>query len=98
MHVTLLRPLQTVHATSWGPIIEHFIVYRKEFDKTGWSCPWNRDQNCSQNSARGGGVKRWGSWGGGIGGSRGCGGGQGGGRSWGGGGPRGVGDLGVVRI
>ena len=21
-------------------------------DKTGWSCPWNSDQNCTQNSAR----------------------------------------------
>ena len=24
-----------------------------EFDKTKWSCPWNSDQNCTQNSARG---------------------------------------------
>ena len=23
--------------------------------KTRWSCPWNSDQNCTQNSARGGG-------------------------------------------
>ena len=22
-------------------------------DKTRWSCPWNNDQNCTQNSARG---------------------------------------------
>ena len=29
------------------------IVYRMEFDKTKWSCPWNSDQNCTQNSARG---------------------------------------------
>ena len=29
------------------------IVYRMEFDKTRWSCPWNSDQNCTQNSARG---------------------------------------------
>ena len=25
-----------------------------EFDQTRWSCPWNSDQNCTQNSARGG--------------------------------------------
>ena len=30
-----------------------FIVYQMEFDKTGWSCPWNSDQNCTENSARG---------------------------------------------
>ena len=24
-----------------------------EFDKTKWSCPWNSDQNCTQNSATG---------------------------------------------
>ena len=30
-----------------------FIVYRMEFDKTKWSCPWNSDQNCTKNSARG---------------------------------------------
>ena len=27
-----------------------------EFDKTSWSCPWNTDQNCTQNSARDVGV------------------------------------------
>ena len=32
------------------------IVYRMDFDKTKWSCPWNSDQNCTQNYARGGGV------------------------------------------
>ena len=26
-----------------------------EFDKTRWSCSWNSDQNCTQNSPRGGG-------------------------------------------
>ena len=26
-------------------------------DKTRWSCPWNIDQNCTQNSARCGGVQ-----------------------------------------
>ena len=59
-----------------------FIVYRMEFDKTRWSCPWNSDQNCTQNSARGGGgpVGRW------VGGCRG-GGGLGGGWVGGGGGP-----------
>ena len=32
-----------------------------EFDKTRWSCPWNSDQNCTQNYARGsGGVRVWG--------------------------------------
>ena len=30
-----------------------FIVFRMEFDKTKWCCPWNSDQNCAQNSARG---------------------------------------------
>ena len=29
-----------------------------EFDKTRWSCPWNNDQNCTQNSAGVLGVKR----------------------------------------
>ena len=24
-----------------------------KFDKIRWSCPWNSDQNCTQNSARG---------------------------------------------
>ena len=41
------------------PII---IVCRMEFDKTWWSCPWNSNQNCTQNSARGGGVKGLGCW------------------------------------
>ena len=36
-----------------------------EFDKTKWSCPWNNDQNCTQNSAGVGGG--WGSGGGGYG-------------------------------
>ena len=39
------------------------FVYRMEFDKTKWCCPWNSDQNCTQNSARG----WWGSGGGGRG-------------------------------
>ena len=38
-----------------------------EFDKTRWSCPWNSNQNCTQNSARA-------CWGKGGGGSRGAGG------------------------
>ena len=29
------------------------IVFRVEFDKTRWSCPWNSDQNCTHNSAKG---------------------------------------------
>ena len=29
------------------------LFYRIEFDKTSWYCPWNSDQNCIQNSARG---------------------------------------------
>ena len=29
------------------------IVFRMEIDKTRWSRPWNSDQNCTQNSARG---------------------------------------------
>ena len=32
------------------------IVYQMEFEKTRWSCLWNSDQNCTQNSTRGGGV------------------------------------------
>ena len=46
-----------------------------EFDNTRWSCPWNSDKNCTQNSARVGGgsgmveIRMW--WG------SGCGGGQG---------------------
>ena len=41
----------------WG-LAASFIVYQMEFDKTKWSCPWNSDQNCTHNSARGwwGGV------------------------------------------
>ena len=39
-----------------------------EFDKTRWSCLWNSDQNCTQNSARG----WWGSRGGWVEGCRGC--------------------------
>ena len=38
-----------------------------EFDKTRWSCPWNNDQNCTQNSVGVLGVKGsrgWGSRGG----------------------------------
>ena len=31
------------------------VVYRMEFNKTRWSCSWNSDQNCTQNSARGSG-------------------------------------------
>ena len=34
-----------------------FIVDQIEFNKTSCSCPWNSDQNCTQNSARGGGVQ-----------------------------------------
>ena len=34
-----------------------FIVNQIEFDKTRWLCPWNSDQNCTQNSAGGGGVQ-----------------------------------------
>ena len=68
-----------------------------EFDKTRWSCPWNSDQNCTQNSAR----KWWGSWGGGSGGWGGPGGG-GGGDLGGGGGlwskSGGAGGPGVVRV
>ena len=30
-----------------------FIVNRMEFNKLRWSYPWNSDQNCIQNSARG---------------------------------------------
>ena len=33
------------------------IVFPMEFDKTKWPCPWNSDQNCTQNSARGWWVK-----------------------------------------
>ena len=29
------------------------IVFRMEFDKTKWSCPWNNDQNYTKNSAGG---------------------------------------------
>ena len=55
-----------------------------EFDKTRWSCPWNSEQNCTQNSARGWWESR--GWVG-----RGC---------RGGGGPRGgwVGGVGVVGV
>ena len=40
-----------------------------EFDKTKRSCPWNSDQNYTQNSAQG-----WGLWGQGMEGPEGCGG------------------------
>ena len=42
----------------------NLIVYQIEFHKTRWSCPWNSDQNCTQNSARG----SWGPGGGWVGG------------------------------
>ena len=29
------------------------FVYWMEFDQTRWSCPWNSDKDCTQNSARG---------------------------------------------
>ena len=29
------------------------IVNQMEFDKTRWSCLWNSDQNCTQNSVKG---------------------------------------------
>ena len=61
------------------------IVFRMEFDKTRWSCPWKSDQNCTQNSAKGVvGVK-------GVGGGRVGGGGGQGSR---GGGNQGVGVVG----
>ena len=31
------------------------IVFRMEFHKTRWSCPWNSDQNCTIKKC--GGVK-----------------------------------------
>ena len=42
---------------------DRIFVDRIEFDKTGWSYPWNSDKNCTQNSARGSwgeGVVGWG--------------------------------------
>ena len=55
-------------------VSESVIVFRMQFDKTRWSCPWNSDQNCTHNSAKGvvgvggggsrdGGGQGW--WGGG---------------------------------
>ena len=41
-------------------MISCYLLSIDGIDKTRWSCPWNRDQNCTQNSARGGGgVQRW---------------------------------------
>ena len=45
------------------------FVNRMEFDETKWSFPWNSDQNCTQNSAKG----WWGSAGVGAGGVQGVG-------------------------
>ena len=34
--------------------LDLIFLSRMEFDKTRWSCSWNSDQNCTQNSAGGG--------------------------------------------
>ena len=36
------------------------FVNRLEFDKARWSCPWNSDQNYTQNSARVTVCLKWG--------------------------------------
>ena len=36
-----------------GKELTVLMVGRMESNKTGWSCPWNSDQNCTQNSVRG---------------------------------------------
>ena len=43
-----------IRSTGNGIILCYYniIVYRMEFDKIRWSCPWNSDQDCTQNSAR----------------------------------------------
>ena len=46
------RTVLLLHNSKIRSIIPIF-VYRMEFDKTRWSCPWNSDQNCIQNSAPG---------------------------------------------
>ena len=41
------------YSAVWYPLyFRYFIVDRMEIDKTRWSCPWNSDQNCTQNSVR----------------------------------------------
>ena len=46
------------HCFVLGNLVQFSLIfYRMEFDKTRLSCPWNSDQNCTQNAAR-----RW--WGG----------------------------------
>ena len=52
------------------PKCQFFDWLSMEFNKTKWTCPWNSDKNCTQNSARGwwgsGGGGRWcgsGGWG-----------------------------------
>ena len=47
------RKYVNAHATyivlHW--LYEPIVVYRMELDKNRWFCSWNRDQNCTQNSA-----------------------------------------------
>ena len=38
-------------------LLTFIFVYRMEIDKTRWSCSWDRDQNCTQISARSGGCE-----------------------------------------
>ena len=51
------HPPSAVHAGRYGQLAggmhptgiqSCFIVYRMEFYKTRWSCPWNSDQNASK--------------------------------------------------
>ena len=58
---SLNEGMATIRETFWqfynNELANQLIVYQMEFDKTGWSCSWNSDQNCAQNSGGGGGPE-----------------------------------------
>ena len=47
------NPLDDKNVATKRGIDFTLFVFRMELDKTRWCCPWNSDQNCTQNSARG---------------------------------------------
>ena len=50
-NISFLR-LGDSNSKSKAILYQVFIVYRMKIDKSIWSCSWNNDQNCTQNSFR----------------------------------------------
>ena len=44
---------QRLESTSESRKFSSILLSIDGIDKTRWSCPWNSDQNCTQNSTRG---------------------------------------------